>query len=152
MGHLPLLLHQNPRKVAFIGAATGITLSALNLTARGAMVERALVIELLPQVVEAAGVFREYTGDVLSDPRIEVRIGDGRHVLKTSNEEFDVITLDLITPWHIGASSLYTVEFYTEIRNRLADGGIFSHCCHSTSLDRENLGLSPRHLNPCFRT
>ena len=127
MGHLPLLLHQNPRKVAFIGAATGITLSALNLTARGAMVERALVIELLPQVVEAAGVFREYTGDVLSDPRIEVHIGDGRHVLKTSNEEFDVITLDLITPWHIGASSLYTVEFYTEIRNRLADGGIFSH-------------------------
>jgi spermidine synthase len=125
MGHLPLLLHENPRRIAFIGVATGITMSALNLTPRGKQVESALAIELLPHVVEAANVFREYTGDVLSDTRLEVRIGDGRHILNTSDEHFDVITLDLVTPWHASAGSLYTVEFYTEMRDRLADRGIF---------------------------
>ena len=125
MGHLPLLLHEKPRHIAFIGVATGITMSALNLTPRGQRVERALAIELLPHVVEAADVFREYTGDVLSDPRLEIRIGDGRHILNTSDEYFDVITLDLVTPWHAGAGSLYTVEFYTEMRDRLADRGLF---------------------------
>ena len=125
MGHLPLLLHENPRHIAFIGVATGITMSALNLTPRGKQVESALAIELLPHVVEAANLFRDYTGDVLSDPRLEVRIGDGRHILNTSDEHFDVITLDLVTPWHASAGSLYTVEFYTEMRDRLADRGIF---------------------------
>ncbi len=125
MGNFPLLLHENPRNIAFIGVATGITISALNLTHWGQQVEGALAIELLPHVVEAANLFHEYTGDVLSDPRLEVRIGDGRHVLKISDEYFDVITLDLVTPWHASAGSLYTVEFYTEMRNRLADRGIF---------------------------
>ncbi|MBQ27568.1 MAG: hypothetical protein CMH81_05440 [Nitrospiraceae bacterium] len=125
MGHLPLLLHENPRRIAFIGVATGITMSALNLTPRGEQIERALAVELLPHVVEAAEMFRDYTGDVLSDPRVEVRIGDGRHVLHSSDEHFDVITLDLITPWHANAGSLYSVEFYAEISDRLAEGGLF---------------------------
>jgi len=125
MGHIPLLLHENPRHVAFIGVATGITLSAMNLTPRGQSVERALAIELLPHVLEASHLFREYTGDVLSDPRLEVRIGDGRHVLNTSAEVFDVITLDLVTPWHASAGSLYTEEFYREMGDRLDDRGIF---------------------------
>ena len=125
MGQLPLMLHENPRRVAFIGVATGITMSALNLTPHGQRVERALAVELLPHIVEAAAVFRDYTGDVLSDSRLEVRVGDGRHVLKNSGEHFDVIIVDLVTPWHANAGSLYTVEFYTEMSDRLATGGIF---------------------------
>tara|TARA_B100000315_G_scaffold255359_1_gene298528 strand:+ start:3743 stop:6283 length:2541 start_codon:yes stop_codon:yes gene_type:complete len=125
MGHLPLLLHKKPGRIAFIGVATGITMSALNLTPRGQQVERVLAVELLPQVVEAASVFRDYTGDVLSDPRVEVRIGDGRQILHVSDEHFDVITLDLVTPWHANAGSLYSVEFYAEISNQLAEGGLF---------------------------
>jgi len=126
MGHLPLLLHGDPKAVAFIGVATGITLSAVNLTNIGEKIQRVLAIELLPEVLEAANIFKKYTGDVLSDTRLEVRIGDGRHILSTSDEYFDVITLDLVTPWHANAGSLYTREFYSEVRNRLMPKGVFS--------------------------
>ena len=126
MGHLPLLLHGDPKADVFIGVATGITLSAVNLTNIGEKIQRVLAIELLPEVLEAANIFKKYTGDVLSDTRLELRIGDGRNILSTSDEYFDVITLDLVTPWHANAGSLYTREFYSEVRNRLMPEGIFS--------------------------
>jgi spermidine synthase len=61
---------------------------------------------------------------VLHDPRVRVRIDDGRHYLLTAKERFDAITVDPLDPWVKGAANLYTREFFEIVRQRLNAGGV----------------------------
>ena len=70
LGHLPLLLHAEPRAILVIGLGSGITAGAV---ARHP-VQRLDVVEIEPAVIEASRFFREEHGDVLTDPR-----DPGRH-------------------------------------------------------------------------
>jgi spermidine synthase len=75
-------------------------------------------IELDPEIV-AAG--RDYFA--LTEPNINVIIGDGRYELSRLAGPYDLITLDAYKvpyiPWH-----LTTREFFTEVRMRLAADGV----------------------------
>jgi spermidine synthase len=121
-GELALALHGAPRDVAFIGVATGISTSSI---LSYPSVERVLAIELLPGVTKLAAHFREENGGVLADPRVELRLADGRNHLFGTDRRFDVIVGDLFVPWHAGTGYLYTVEHFRQVRERLAAGGVF---------------------------
>ncbi|TPV96897.1 MAG: hypothetical protein B7733_02425 [Myxococcales bacterium FL481] len=121
-GHTPLLLHNDPKQVAFIGLATGITASAA-LDHPG--VERVTVVELIDDVVEAAAYFSAANADILHDPRTTVLVGDGRHVLSRLPRRFDVIVSDLFVPWESQTGYLYTVEHFEAMRGRLNEDGLF---------------------------
>ncbi|MEX0677027.1 MAG: fused MFS/spermidine synthase [Pirellulales bacterium] len=121
-GRLPLILHPHPRRVAFIGVATGITVSAV----LDFKVERAVAVELVPEVSDAAAEFSTWNRSVFDDPRVELVVDDGRNYLLGTDERFDVITSDLFIPWHAGTGDLYTVEHFRTARDRLAKGGIFA--------------------------
>lgn len=120
--HVPLLLHPAPRSVAFLGLGTGIT-------AGGALfhpVERIAVMELVPEVVDAArAYFAEANGGVLDDARVRVAIDDARHHLRGSGERYDVIVGDLVVPWRQGEGALFTLEQFQIARAALAPGGLF---------------------------
>jgi spermidine synthase len=120
--HVPLLLHAAPRRVAFLGAGTGIT-------AGGALfhpVEQLTVMELVPEVVAAAReYFRDANRGVLDDARTRVVADDARHFLRNSGESFDVIIGDLVVPWRQGEGALFTLEQFTAARHALAPGGLF---------------------------
>jgi len=121
-GHLPLLLHPDPQRVAFIGLATGTTASAaLDIPE----VERITVMELLPEVVAAAHLFAKENAQVLSDPKVEIIVGDGRNILGAASERHDVIVSDLFVPWESKTGYLYTVEHYAAVHERLNEGGLF---------------------------
>lgn len=122
-GHLPLLLHPRPKDVAFIGLATGTTASA---ALQHPSVESITVIELIPEVVEAARLFEDFNEGVLDDPRTRVLVGDGRHVLASHDGRFDVIVSDLFVPWESETGYLYTVEHFETVYERLAEGGVFT--------------------------
>jgi spermidine synthase len=121
-GHLPLLLHPAPRDVVFIGLATGITASA---ALQHDSVKTITVIELIPEVVEAARLFADVNADVVDDPRTRILLGDGRHVLAHHGARFDVIVSDLFVPWESETGYLYTAEHFEAVRDRLAPGGLF---------------------------
>ncbi|QDU60556.1 Spermidine synthase [Planctomycetes bacterium Pan216] len=121
-GRIPLLLHPSPRKVLFLGLATGITASE---GLRHPEIERLEVVELIPEVVEAAGYFAGSNGDLLENERVEVHVNDARHHLLLSDQTFDVIVSDLFVPWESQTGYLYTVEHYRSARARLAPGGLF---------------------------
>lgn len=120
--HLPLLLHPRPADVLFLGLGTG-------LTAAGALphpeVERAVVVELVPEVVDAARLLADANRGVVDHPKVEVRVGDARHFLHATDRRFDVIVSDLFVPWESETGYLYTVENYRAARRRLKLGGIF---------------------------
>lgn len=120
--HVPLLLHPRPTDVAFLGLGTG-------LTAAGALphpeVERAVVVELVPEVVDAARLLADANRGVVDHPKVEVRIDDARHFLQATDRRFDVIVSDLFVPWESESGYLYTVEHYRAARRRLKAGGLF---------------------------
>jgi spermidine synthase len=119
-GHLPLLLHADPKNVLVIGLGSGITAGAV---ARYP-IERLDVVEIEPAVVEASRFFRQLHGGVLEDPRVRTVIADGRNFLLTTRERYDVIISEPSNPWMSGLASMFSEEFFRLARERLRPGGI----------------------------
>ncbi len=136
LGHLPLLLHPDPKNAAFIGVGTGISMSA----ALGHPLERLVGVEILPGVLDAIPYFSEENGDLLSDPRVKISLGDGRVYLRTTDQRFNVIISDLFVPWHAGTGSLYTLEHFRAGRERLNRGGLFVQWLPLYQMSERELG------------
>src|SRR5262249_14492710 len=118
LGHLPLLLSPAPRRVAVLALGTGTTLGAVALHPD---VERIAVLEISHAVVDAAPSFREKNRGVLDgDPRVRVRLGDGRATLAREHGAYDVITMEPLLPDSPFGVYLYTREFYGRARAALA--------------------------------
>ena len=121
LGHLTTLTAANPRSVLVIGCGAGITAGAVSIDPR---VERETIVEIEPLVPQAAAkYFGEPNFDVLHNPKVQLRIDDGRHYLLTTKEKFDGITIDPLDPWVKGAANLYTKEFYEAMKQHLNPGG-----------------------------
>jgi spermidine synthase len=122
LGHVPGLVHPDPKTVLVVGFGAGVTAgSFVNYPG----VERIVICEIEPLVTAAAGYwFIEENYDVLNDPRTEVIYDDARHFMATTRETFDVITSDPIHPWVRGAASLYSVEYFDLVKRHLNPGGV----------------------------
>jgi spermidine synthase len=145
---LPLLLHPRPRSVFFLGLATGITAGA---ALQHPDVERLVVAELVPEVIEAArGHFGPWTHGLFDDARVRVIAEDGRNLLRASPERYDVIVADLFRPWAAGVGSLYTVEHFRTVRDRLEPGGLFAQWLPLYQLTPEQFGIVVRTLLEVF--
>jgi spermidine synthase len=121
LGHLTTLTAANPRSVLVIGCGAGITAGAVSIDPK---VERETIVEIEPLVPQAAAkYFSEPNFDVLHNPKVQLRIDDGRHYLLTTKEKFDGITIDPLDPWVKGAANLYTKEFYEAMKQHLNPGG-----------------------------
>jgi spermidine synthase len=122
LGHLATLIPEQPRSVLVIGLGAGITAGAASADPA---VERVVVAEIEPLVANVAKeYFADYNQGVVTSPRVEIRVDDGRHVLATSPDKFDAITSDPLDPWVKGAAALYTREFWELCKSRLNDGGV----------------------------
>ena len=140
-GLLPLLLHPAPRRVAFIGMATGISASA----AAAVGVADTRVIELVPEVAKmAAEHFGAWNARLLERGDVRLVEGDGRRYLAAGSEPFDVIVSDLFIPWHASAGSLYSREMYLAAARRLAPGGLFCQWLPLYQLTREEFEIIGR--------
>jgi len=122
LGHLPALLHPNPRSVLIVGVGAGVTAGALSIHPE---VERIVICEIEPVVPGSArAFFGKENHHVFDDPRVELILDDARHFLQTTTEKFDIITSDPIHPWVRGAATLYSLEYLTLARNHLTPGGV----------------------------
>jgi spermidine synthase len=121
-GRLGLLLADRPKSAAFIGIATGISLSSIE---HFASLERIVAMELIPGVIDATSFFEEANLGVMHDPRLTIVVADARNHLYASGERFDVVVGDLFVPWHAGTGYLYTAEHFSLVADRLQPGGVF---------------------------
>ncbi len=120
---LPLILHAGePRSALVIGLGTGITAGAL---LRYPSLETGVVAELLPAVLKAAASFKGNYG-APTDPRLDIRLRDGRRELLRSAEQYDVITLEPPPPAAAGVVNLYSTDFYRLAQARLRPQGIMA--------------------------
>jgi len=122
LGHLPLLLSENPQKVLVIAFGAGI--------ASGAVAEHPIreidAVEIAPEVIEANEYLRQENQSILDDPRLNLIIEDGRNYLLRTTSQYDVITSDSTHPMASDSWLLYTREFYELCREKLNPGGIMA--------------------------
>src|SRR5881397_868370 len=122
LGHLTTLVPENPRSILVIGCGAGVTAGAVSIDPRLEHETIAEIEPLVPQVVST--YFAEHNFDVVRNPKVTVRVDDGRHFLLTTKEKFDGITSDPLDPWVKGAAALYTREFFELAKQHLNPGGV----------------------------
>lgn len=146
LGHLPLLLHPDPRAVLVIGLGSGISAGSV---ARHP-IERLDVVEIEPAVVEASRFFAQDNGNVLGDRRVRLTIADGRNFLLTTRERYDVIASEPSNPWLSGVASLFSREFFQFARQRLRPGGFMLQWVHAYALLPEDLQMIVKTFRTVF--
>jgi spermidine synthase len=132
---LPLLLHPAPRRALFLGLGTGTTAS---VAAEDPMLE-VDAVELLPEVVDASAFFRRPFEPNGSNPRLHLLTADARRFVRATPQRYDLIVSDNFHPARSGSGSLYTVEHFAAVRDRLRQGGVFCQWLPLHQLDLETL-------------
>jgi spermidine synthase len=146
LGHLPVLLHPAPKRVAVVALGTGTTLGAVSLHRE---VEQLDVLEISPAVVAQNGWFSAVNRAALDgehtsrerrpdgSARVQVLLGDGRRTLGHSQARYDVITMEPLLPDSPFGVYLYTREFYGVAKRALAPGGVFCQWVPPHALEPE---------------
>ena len=133
-GWLPILLHPNPHRVLFLGLGTGLTSAAAAMDPT----IKVDAVELLPEVIDAAKLFREMFARQLVGP-VRTVAADARRYVRADGPRYDVIVADNFHPARSGSGALYTVEHFTAVRERLAPGGLFCQWLPLHQLDLDTL-------------
>jgi spermidine synthase len=122
LGHITTLVPKTPTKVLVIGCGAGVTAGAVSIDP---MVKDQTIAEIEPLVPRVVSThFAEHNFDVVRNPKVKVHLDDARHYLLTTDEKFDAITSDPLDPWVKGAATLYTREFFQEVKEHLNPGGV----------------------------
>lgn len=132
LGTMPceMLTDAKSASVLIGGLGMGFTLAAV-LSATG---EKANVVvaELVPEVVEwNKGQLGIYSGHPLKDSRSTIYLGDVSDLLRSGEQQYDVIALDVDNgPEALSSSGndwLYSVEGITSARDSLNEGGVLAY-------------------------
>ena len=135
-GMIGAILHPQPRNALVIGLGTGST--AGWLAAIDAM-ERVDVVELEAAVVEAASAFGPVNVNAVGHPKVHTVVGDGREVVLTTRQSYDLIFSEPSNPYRAGVASLYTREFYEGVFPLLRDGGLFAQWVQMYEVDEQTI-------------
>ncbi len=119
LGYLPLFLANDPKTAFTIGFGTGVTSSVL--AGQGLEVTAA---EIEPRVLEASDQFLDINLDVLDNPHLRVITDDGRAILQQSATPYDLILTDVTSLKFKTNPSLYTVDHFSTVRDRLTPNGL----------------------------
>ncbi len=118
-----MLRHYRPRDVLIIGGGEGATLREV---LKHDSVRSVTMVDIDRQLVDIA---RHHLSDwhqgAFEDPRVKMFFDDGRRFIARDGSHYDVVIIDVVDLIEGGpAQSLYTREFYTELRDRLRPGAM----------------------------
>ncbi len=120
IGHLAMLLHNQPQEALVIGLGGGVTAGAVS-SHTYAKVD---IVELSDTVIRGSEWFRHVNLDVLHRPNVRLRVDDGRNYLRLTDKRYDVLTADIIPPGQAGAGNLYAAEYFKLCANALKEDGL----------------------------
>ena len=124
VGHLPGLIHPNPKSVLGIGFGAGVSAGTFT---RYPGIQKITVCEIEPVIPPASTrYFAPQDYDVFHHPRTHMVYDDARHYLLTTTEKFDVIASDPLDVFVKGTAALYSKEYFEAVKSHLNPGGMFS--------------------------
>lgn len=140
-----LLEHPAPQRVLLIGGGVN---GGIGEALKHGTVTRLDYVELDPALIEMAHRFFPAQAAVMADARVHVHYADGRRYLKTTDDRFDAIVVDVPDPQTAQLNRFYTVEFFRSARERLAPGGLLAIALRSSE---ETLSPDLRDFLRCIR-
>jgi spermidine synthase len=124
VGHLPALIHPNPKSVLGIGFGAGVSAGTFT---RYPGIEHITVCEIEPVIPPTSTrYFAKYDYDVLHNPRTRIVFDDARHYLMTTTDMYDIIASDPLDVFVKGTAALYSKEYFEAVKRHLNPGGMFS--------------------------
>ncbi len=135
LGLIPYFLHPKPKKAFVVGFGGGVTTRALSFT----KLESIKVVELEPAVVDAGRAVYGGKIPVLQDPRVSVEFNDARNTLLRSKQKYDIISSQPSHPWLAYAATVFTQEFFSLVRSRLTEKGIYGQWVNLFRMDATTL-------------
>lgn len=135
---VPCLMADRCENAFVIGLGTGVTtgeLAALEST------KRVVVSEISSGVIEASPLFDQGNLAASKSPEVEIVRSDAYRALLRHEGRWDVIVSEPSNPWVMGVEMLFSREFLTAARDRLAPGGVYAQWMHSYEADDETLEL-----------
>jgi predicted membrane-bound spermidine synthase len=117
---LPLTLKTDAHDVLVIGLGSGVTCgSALTHP-----IEKLDLVEISEDVVKASYLFKDYNYSPLEDSRLRLHVEDAKTFLKRTPQKYDVIISEPSNPWMSGVASLFSIEYFSDCKAHLNEGGI----------------------------
>lgn len=123
LGHLPVLLHPNPKDVLIIGLGAGVSSGTI---ASYPSVRDVTVVELSEEVPGGTAKFWDWNHNVLKNPKLNLVINDGANYVKATRRQYDIISSDPIHPFLLGNGILYSYEHWKICRDHLRSDGILA--------------------------
>ncbi len=123
LNHIPAITHPDPRSALIIGGGDGGSARQL---LKYPSIEQVVVCELDAGVVAIADeYFAKVHQGAFHDPRLQLVIGDGLKYVAESQQQFDLIVLDLTDPQGY-AEPLYTRAFFADCARLIGEHGLLS--------------------------
>ena len=116
------LMHTSNRKTALvIGYGTGTTANILHK----ADFKNLDVVDISNDIFLMANEYFENINNKVTDrENVTKHVTDGRNFLLLSEEQYDLISIQLSSIWFAGAASLYNKEFYSLVNKNLNNDGV----------------------------
>ena len=127
--HVVMHAHPQPKKVIVIGGGDG---GVVREVLKHKTVEKVYFVEIDEDVINISKRFFPNVSSGIDDPRVEIKITDGAEFIKErKNSDIDAVIIDSTDI--IGfARSLFTIDFFTSVKNCLTTEGMF--VTHTESL------------------
>ena len=119
--HLPLLFHGRPDKVLIISGGAGGIIREIGKH----KVKEIHYTEIDPLILEALNRFSPpQISEEWRNPGVTVYQDDGRDHLRKTEGRYDIVLIGVSDPADLQTNRFFTEEFFTLVRERLAEGGI----------------------------
>ena len=120
MGFVPMILHHNPKRALVMCFGTGNTLGTVarfpGVTVDG--------VEIDGNVLSMAHWFSRWNHNAANRENVQITLQDARGFIRWTDQSYDVITLEPMSPVQAGVNNLYSKEFYEQARSRLNPDGL----------------------------
>ncbi|WP_408011611.1 polyamine aminopropyltransferase [Pseudalkalibacillus sp. A8] len=122
--HIPMSLTDQRKNILVLGGGDGLVLRELE---KYGEIEGITVVDLDPRVVKLAKenrLLRELNENAFENEKVKVLHEDAFDFMEKTESFYDVILVDLPDPNNESLNKLYTLEFYSLLRNHLEPGGM----------------------------
>jgi spermidine synthase len=147
-GALPMAIHPNPQRIANIGIGSGLTSEVVLLTSPTVTLDS---VEIEPAIAEAARIgFHPRVQRLFKDPRSHIYFEDAKTFFASRKQPYDIIISEPSNPWVSGVASLFSGEFYTQVKRYLADDGLLVQWVQIYETDMTVVASILKALSPHF--
>jgi spermidine synthase len=145
--HVPLFTHPEPKKVLIIGGGDG---GSLREVLKHGTVEKAVLCEIDPNVIEASKKYLKMTATDFDNPKTKIVNENGADFVKKYSDYFDVIIIDSTDPTAGEGGHLFTREFYKDCYKALKTDGLLSAETEDPFYDKGWVAIAFNRISSAF--